>query len=77
MSAEQPEEASLRARRIGVAILGVLVLGVGVFAAMAVWTLISAGSLGVDGIIFIICFVFALIGFVPMARQVLRPPPGQ
>ena len=47
---------------------------VGVFAAIAVWTLLSGGPLGVDGIIFIICFVFALIGFVPMARQVLRPP---
>ncbi|HEY5841165.1 MAG TPA: hypothetical protein VIU87_06780 [Mycobacterium sp.] len=77
MPTEQPEEASLRARRIGVAILGVLVLGVGVFAAIAVWTLLSGGPLGVDGIIFIICFVFALIGFVPMARQVLRPPPQQ
>ena len=37
------------------------VLGVGIFAAIAVWTLLSGGPLGVDMIIFMICFVFALV----------------
>jgi hypothetical protein len=34
----------------------------------------SGQGLGVDGWIYLICFAFAVLGFIPMVRQVRRPP---
>ena len=75
MPAETPEEATLRAKRIGVAVLGVGVLALAVVAGMAIWRSINGQPLGASGWFYIICFVCASIGFVPMARQVLHQPP--
>jgi len=76
MPKETPEESTLRARRIGVAVIGVLVLAIGVLAGISVWSLLTGRGLSVSGWIYIICFVFAVLGFIPMVRQVRRPPTG-
>ena len=76
MPKEIPEDSTLRARRIGVAVLGVLILPIGWLAGMSVWSLLTGHGLDVGGLIYIICFVFALIGFIPMVLQLRRPPAG-
>lgn len=74
MPAEQPDDSTLRARRIGVAVIGVLLLVLGVLAGIAVWGLLTGREVLISGWIYIFCFAFAAIGFVPMVRQVRRPP---
>ena len=76
MPNQTPDESTLRARRIGVAVIGVLILAIGVLAGSAVWSLLTGRGLTVSGLIYIICFLFAVIGFIPMVRQVRRPSAG-
>ena len=74
MSAETPEESTLRARRIGVAVIGALILVLAVLAGMSAWSALNGGVFGVDGWIYLICLVFSVLGFVPMVQQVRKPP---
>ena len=74
MPAQTPEESTLRARRIGVAVIGALILVLAVLAGMSVWSALTGGSFGVDGWIYLICLVFSIAGFIPMVQQVRKPP---
>lgn len=74
MPEQTPAESTLRARRIGVAVIGVLILVLGVLAGLSIRSWATGNGFGVDGWIYLICFVFAVIGFVPMVLQVRRPP---
>ena len=76
MPAQTPEESTLRARRIGVAVIGALIVVLAVLAGTAVWSALNGGSFGVNGWIYVICLVFSLAGFVPMVQQVRKPPPS-
>jgi hypothetical protein len=74
--AQKPEESTLRARRIGVAIIGALILVLAVVTGKAVWSALNGGSFGFDGLIYIVCLVFSVAGFVPLVLQVRKPPTG-
>lgn len=70
-----PDDSGRTVKRIGVAVIGLGVLVLAVLAGLAVWRAVDGQPLGPSGVIYIVCFVVAAIGFVPMARQVLQPPP--
>lgn len=74
MPAQTPEESSLRARRIGVAVIGALILVLAVLAGQAVWAALNGGTFGVTSWIYVICLAFSVAGFVPMVQQVRKPP---
>jgi len=72
--APRPDESTLRARRIGVAVIGALILVLAVLAGQAVWAALNGGTFGVTSWIYVICLAFSIAGFIPMVLQVRKPP---
>ena len=65
---ETPEQSARVDRRIRLGCLAILLLGMGFFAGLAVWGLITNGHLSTRGWIYIICFLV----LIPAAIRIFR-----
>ena len=68
MPPETPEQSARVDRRIRLGCLAIPMLGMALFAALAVWGLIINGHLSTRGWIYIICFLV----LIPAAIRIFR-----